>query len=59
MQPGLGGPARHPVRPGDALGLFSTTATGLGGLTLAELVKPGVIYLKSDKVRLPWPVKGP
>ena len=30
---------------------FSTTATGFGGLTLAELVKPGVIYLKSAKVR--------
>ena len=30
---------------------FSTTATGLGGLTLAELTKPGVIYLKSAKVR--------
>ena len=40
-------------------GLFSTTATGFGGLTLAELVKPGVIYLKSDKVRLPRPAKGP
>ena len=30
---------------------FSTTATGFGGLTLAELVKPGVIYLKSAKLR--------
>ena len=32
-------------------GTFSTTATGFGGLTLAELAKPGVIYLKSAKVR--------
>ena len=32
-------------------GNFSTTATGFGGLTLAELIKPGVIYLKSAKVR--------
>jgi len=34
-------------------GEFSTTATGFGGLTLAELIRPGVIYLKSERARLP------
>ncbi len=34
-------------------GEFGTTATGFGGLTLAELVRPGVIYLKSERARLP------
>ena len=33
-------------------GTFSTTtATGFGGLTLAELINSGVIYLKSAKLR--------
>ncbi len=32
-------------------GLQSTTATGFAGLVLAELTKPGVVFLKSDKAR--------
>jgi hypothetical protein len=31
---------------------FSTTTTGFGGLTLAELIRPGVIYWKSERARL-------
>ncbi|MBI5687320.1 MAG: hypothetical protein HZC54_19780 [Verrucomicrobia bacterium] len=30
---------------------FSTTATGLDGFTLAELIKPGIIYLNFAKLR--------
>jgi hypothetical protein len=32
-------------------GAFATTATGFGGLTLAEQIRPGVIYLKSEQAR--------
>jgi hypothetical protein len=34
-------------------GEYSVAATGFAGLSLAELVKPGVIFLKSDTVKLP------
>ena len=34
-------------------GRHSMQATGFAGLSLAELVKPGVTFLKSDKAKLP------
>jgi hypothetical protein len=40
------------VEPEMPWGEFSMPATGFGGLALAELIKPGVIFLKSDKARL-------
>jgi len=32
-------------------GLHATTATGFGGLVLAELAKPGVVFLKAGKLQ--------
>jgi hypothetical protein len=34
-------------------GEFAMAATGFAGLTLAELIEPGVIFLQSDKTQLP------
>ncbi len=34
-------------------GEFSLSATGFGGLALAEMAKPGVIYMKSGSGRMP------
>jgi hypothetical protein len=35
--------------PKEKWGEFSLSSTGFGGISLAELIKPGIVYLKSDK----------
>jgi hypothetical protein len=37
--------------PGKPWGKYALPATGFAGLSLAELLKPGVIFLKSDKAQ--------